>query len=366
MAVTWASALSWRLGRHYLGDQRATSVEDVVDRLVAVPAWSGDAGTAIRLRLTHPVPGDVDVAIAAGRVFVTYAFRGATHLMTPSSAAVHLALRCAGRQWELASWRRHYGVEPQDWPRLRAAVRDALGGGPLTQQELGRAVTADPAYAHLLPAFTDRSHTFLKPFGWQGDLCFSPSPGAATFRLLDGLPGWSGLAELDDAGPRAVRAYLATYGPATVDRVHYWLGEGLSAGRRRIDGWIGDLGDEVAALPIEGAEALCLARDAESLTASTPSEEVVLLPGSDQWVLGPGTSVTHVVPAEHRAVATRGANLVLVGGRVRGTWKVDHGTLRTQWFDGEDAAGPAALSGPVERLSAALGRELQVPARVTG
>ena len=360
MAVTWAAALGWRLRRHYLEDERAESVEAVVGRLVALPAWSGDAGTAIRLRLAHPAQGELAAAIAEGRIFATYAFRGATNLMTPSSASVHLALRCAGRQWELASWRKHYRLQPEDWPRLRATVRDALRDGPLTQHELALAVTKDPAYRHLLSAFDDRSHTFLKPFGWQGDLCFSQSEGAPTFRLLESVPGWTGLVELDDAGPRAIRAYLAAYGPATRDRIHYWLGEGLSAGRKRIAGWIGRIDDGLAAVSIEGAEALCLAEHAEAITSAVASDRVVLLPGSDQWILGAGTSDTRIVAAEHRRTATRGANLVLMGGRVRGTWKVDHNTIQVQWLDGVSAAAPSSVATAADRLSSALGRHLQV------
>jgi hypothetical protein len=333
MALTWASALSWRLGRQYLDDDGAGSVSAVVDRLVAVPAWSGDAETAIRLRRAEPVPDEVAAAIAAGDVFATYAFRGATHLMTSSSASVHLAVRCAGRQWELASWRKYYGLEPEDWPRLRATVREALRGGPLTQHELALAVTKDPAYRHLLAAFDDKSHTFLKPFGWQGDLCFSPSEGAPTFRLLESVPGWTGLVELDEAGRRAIRAYLAAYGPATRDRIHYWLGEGLSAGRKRISRWIEQIADELAVLSIAGTEALCLAEHAEAIGSAKESDRVVLLPGFDQWVLGAGTSDTSIVPAEYRAVVTHGANLALVGGRVRGTWKVDDSTVHVEWFE---------------------------------
>ncbi len=333
MPVTWASALSWRLGRQYLDERAAESVRAVVDRLVAVPAWSGDAGAAIRVRLDAPEEDAVAAAIAAGGVFVTYAFRGATHLMTTSSASVHLAIRCAGRQWELPSWRKHYGLEPQDWTRLRATVREALRGGPLTQHELASAVAEDPAYRHLFPAFTDRSQTLLKPFGWQGDLCFGPSHGAPTFRLLESVPGWAGIAELDDAGPRAIRAYLGAYGPATPDRIHYWLGEGLSAGRKRIARWIDQMADELAVLSIEGAEVLCRTEDADAIGSAQESDRVVLLPGLDQWVLGAGTADPSIVPAEHRAVVTRGANLALVGGRVRGTWTSHDGTTAVRWFE---------------------------------
>ena len=364
MALTWASVLGWRLRRHWLGDELAGSVQEVVDRLVAVPAWSGDATTAIRLRLAEPADEGDDVARAVdeGRVVSTYSFRGATHLMTPASAAVHLSLRCAGRQWERASWRTHYRLEPQDWPRLRSMVRDALRDGPLTQPELAAAVAQDPAYAHLRSAFENPSHTFLKPFGWQGDLCLGSADGRVTFRLLESIPGWSGLVDLDEAGPRAIRAYLSAYGPATPDRIEYWLGQGLSAGRRRLAGWLDGMRDELVPLTVERTEVLCLAEHVDEVRAQPESDLVVLLPGSDQWVLGAGTSDPHVVPPAHRQAATRGRNLVLVGGTARGTWTSADGAVSVEWFDGETRVHGSPLADATARLAGALGRDLTPPA----
>ena len=52
---------------------------------------------------------------------------------------IYLALRSAGRQWELPSWVEYYRLGPADWPDFRAAVREALSDGPLTVAELGEA-----------------------------------------------------------------------------------------------------------------------------------------------------------------------------------------------------------------------------------
>ena len=140
--------------------------------------------------------------------------------MTPSSASVHLALRSAGRQWELRSWREYYGLRAGG---LAASAGNGAGGaadGPLTQHELAVAVPEDPAYHHLLPFFDDRSHTLLKPLGWQGDLCFSPGDGeGASFRSLrDASPAGPASPSSTTPARGAIRAYLAAYGPATADR----------------------------------------------------------------------------------------------------------------------------------------------------
>lgn len=95
------------------------------------------------------------------------------------------------------------------------------------------------------------------------------------------------------APPRRIRRRAVE---AVVDRLQYWLGEGLSAGRKRITRWIAALGKELVELVFEGGTALCLAEQADEIRGAEPSDQVVFLPGSDQWVLGAGTSDEHVVP----------------------------------------------------------------------
>src|SRR6266702_5240424 len=224
--------------------------------------------------------------------------------------------------WELPSWQSFYGLTPSDWPMLREAVRDALGGGPLTREELGAAVTARPKFRHLGCAFADGSGTLLKPFAWQGDLSFGPPrDGRATFQRLDVNPRWAGVPDLE-AGMRAVEAYFLAYGPATPDHVRYWLGHGLGAGRKRIQSWISGLGDRLTAVDIDGQSAYLLREDLEELATTPTTTAVRLLPRYDQWVLGPGTADAHVVPPATRTVVSRGPNIVIVGGIVAGTWSL--------------------------------------------
>ena len=85
------------------------------------------------------------------------------------------------------------------------------------------------------------------------------------------MPGWAGLPDVDEAGRRAVAAYFRTYGPASPDRLQYWLGEGLSAGRKAIRGWLDDLGDRLVSLDVEGETTLVLQEDVEELAAAHPA-----------------------------------------------------------------------------------------------
>lgn len=352
---TWAAALAWRLKRHHLEPGHAAgSVEAVVERLIAVPAWSGDPELAIRTRLAQSGPDAIDQAITDGSLIKVFAFRGATHLMTPGRAADHLALRAEGRMWERPSWRSHYALEPEDWPPLRAAVREALSDGPLTAGELAAAVTGQTRFSHLSEPLS-RLDTFLKPFFWQGDVCFGPPrEGQATLQALADNPRWPGIPDLDDAGRCAVTAYLAAYGPATAAHLHYWLGEGLGAGRRRIEGWLEDLDEVLTRVDVEEEESLVLSEHAEELVATPPSRSVLLLAGHDQWALGPGTGDRHVVPPADRPAVTRGSSLVIVGGVVRGTWRVQSGTLTVTPWGGADLPD-AELAAEMARVGVMIG-----------
>lgn len=337
------------------------SVAGVVRRLCAVPGQLDSAAElAVRARRQRSGSGEVARALAEGRIIRTFAFRGATHLLTPEDGGAHLALRAASRMWELPSWQSFYGLAPSDWPRFREAVREALADGPMTRDELGAAVTARPKFRHLGFAFADGAGTLLKPLAWQGDMSFGPSrDGRATFQRLDSNPRWAGLPDLDEAGTRAIEAYFQAYGPATPDHVQYWLGEGLGVGRKRVQSWIAGFGDRLAEVDIDGDSAYVLREDLEELAATRETAAVRLLPGHDQWVLGPGTADTHVVPPARRRLVSRGANLVILAGVVSGTWSLSHDQIVVGWFAEAGPPPQEALGDEVARLATILSRPLQ-------
>jgi DNA glycosylase AlkZ-like len=360
VSLSWNQALAWRMRQQLLDPVGTESVAGVVRRLGAIPAQvDAAAELAVRARRERSRSGEVTRALAEGRIIKTFAFRGATHLLTPEEGGAYLALRAASRMWELPSWQSFYGLTPSDWPRLRETVREALADRPMTRDELGAAVTARPKFRHLGFAFAEQSWTLLKPLAWQGDMSFGPPrDGRATFQRLDRNPRWAGVPDLDEAGMHAVEAYFRAYGPATPDHVHYWLGNGLGAGRKRIRSWIAGFGDRLAAVDIAGESAYILREDLERLAATPATTAVRLLPGYDQWVLGPGIADAHVVPPARRTLVTGKANLVIAGGVVSGTWSVAGYQVVVAWFA---EAGPPprdALAEQVAWLAMILDRPL--------
>ena len=271
--MTWARALAWRLGRQLLDRSSPASVVDVVGRLGAVPAWPDiTAELSVAARRRDGRHGDVARALGAGTLVKAYVFAGATHLMTPHGAGDYIALRASSRMWELPSWVRHYGLTPEDWPTFRAYVREALADGPLTRTELVAALGRSRRYRHLAGYVAEGNDTLLKPLTWQGDMGLGIGrDGEPAFVRLDRTPGWAGVPELDEAGPRVVETYFRTYGPGPVERVESWLGQGLGVKRRSVRRWIDGLGDRLVALTIEGETAFLLSGDVHDASTARPS-----------------------------------------------------------------------------------------------
>ncbi|MDR7255735.1 hypothetical protein J2X46_004752 [Nocardioides sp. BE266] len=353
-AVSRSQALAWRLRRQHLVAGAADAVE-VVRTLAAVSVFGSDPDLSVRRRLADPGgPGEVQRALTDGRLLRTFSFRGSVQVMAPETAGCYLAVRAAGRQWALKSWVEHYRLAADDWPDLREVVRDVVADGPVPPQAVAAALDGHPRFGHLAAEFSEPNITLIKPLCWQGDVVLGPDLGD---RLMLQSPeatlGWAGIPPLDEAGPRTVLDYVAGYGPTTPEHLTYWLGGGLSAGRSRLTRWWAEVQDRLAEVDVEGERRWVLAEHVAELVDVRPEGHVALLPGKDDWVMGPGTKDVWVVPAGHRTAMTRGANPVVVDGVVHGTWTVDEEAVTVTCPLSGDAA-----DAEVARLSTLLGRTL--------
>jgi hypothetical protein len=246
---------------------------------------------------------------------------------------------------------------------LRRAAWSALEGGPLTREELGAAVSRRRGLRHVGDALGSSWGTLLKPLAWHGDLCFGPSrENRVTFmRPEDASPRWAGLPDPEEAASIAGAAYFSAYGPTTIEAFGNWLAGGWF-GKRRLHAVFAALEPRLAEIDLEGERAYVLDEDLAGLVATSPTTAVRLLPGFDQYVLGPGTGDGHVVPSGRRAAVSRQSGwispVVLRGGVVSGTWELDGDAVRVSWF-GEAGTPPrSALCAEVARLAAIVDREL--------
>lgn len=363
--VTWNQVRAWRMQRHLLDPIAGASPTEVVHRLCGVQTQVASAAElAVRLRMRESRPGEVGRALSAGRLIKTWAMRGALHLLTPEDAGAFLSLMAAGRSWERPSWQRYFGVGAAEMEELRRVVRQALDGAVLTREQLTAAVVAHRGLAHVGEGLASGWGTLLKPLAWQGELCFGPSQGNRATFVAPKLASsdWTGLLPVEEAAPLAVASYLAAYGPATFDNFASWLAGGWF-GKRRVRSWFEALGDRVAHVDVEGDPAYLLAEHLDDVMAASPSSAVRLVPGFDQYVLGPGTADRHVVPLARRAAVSKPGGwispLVIAGGEIRGIWELDDDRVQIGWFAEAGRIPQRAIKAEVARLSSILERPLE-------
>jgi hypothetical protein len=364
--VTWPQVLAWRMRRHYLDPVGDRPVAEVVRRLCGVQAQvASSAELAVRVRRKSSTSGEIARALRDGRLVKTWAMRGTLHLLTPEDAGVFLSLLAEGRMWERPSWERWFGITPKQMETLRVVVREALDGNVLTREELVAVVIRRRGFGHVGDAMREGWGSLLKPLAWQGDLCFGPSQGArVTFtRPEQASARWAGVPEPDDAAPIAITAYLRCHGPGTAQGFRNFVTRGR-LGARRVRGWFDELRPRLAEVEVSGERAYVMPEHLEALVSTKPSRALRLVPGFDQFVMGPGTDDGHVVPATRRRDVSKQSGwispVVLVGGVVSGTWELAGDALAVAWFKEAGAVPRTALQAEAARLGAILSRELEL------
>jgi hypothetical protein len=371
ISISWPAALAWRLERQFLEPVGSMPVADVVRRLGGVQAQvASSAELGVRVRREASEAGEVDVALAEGRLIKTWAMRGTLHLLTPDNGAALLSLITAARPWARPAWDRYFDMNEERWEAFREAVREALDGATLSREELIEAIVARRGLEHVGEELRSSWGTMLKPLAWQGDLCFGPTRGTrVTFRRpADVSPGWIGLPPREEAASIAVATYFGAYGPATLDAFYQWMGGGWLR-KRDLKRMAEAPGSALAEVDVEGERAYVLAEHAGALAAARPTTAIRLVPGFDAWVLGPGSKNAHVVPTARRAVVSRQAGwispVVVAGGVVAGTWQLDGSRALIDWFGEAGRTPRRALGAEVDRLARMLGRGLDPEIRVT-
>jgi hypothetical protein len=352
--LTWPQVHAWRLQRQFDG----AGPVDVVRRLCGVQAQvlsAAEQAVAVRLGTT---PSGLSAAMDDGLLLRTWAMRGTLHVLHPQEAAAALALVSTARTWTKGSWQKTF-LSASDLDRLTAAVVDLLADGrPHTREELVAHVT-NTAGAEVAGHVASSWGAALKPLAWQGFLCNGPSLGTrVTFtRPQDVVADWTGLPDVDEAAARLIPAYLAAFGPASPATFDAWLVRGATS-KPMLQQWFSDLGEQVTPVDVEGVALVARAEDVNALATTTASDVVRLLPAFDQFVLGPGTTDGHLVPAQHRADVSRTGGwispVVATCHGVVGTWTADAGRIAVQLFD--DAPVPAAptLEAEIVRVEGLL------------
>lgn len=361
MKVTADQAFAWRMRRQFADPRGDASAGEVAGRLCGVQAQVASAAeTAVGLRQVTPKTGEVKGCLADRSLVKTWAMRGTLHLLRPAEMGAFLPLIASARTWERPVWQRAFGATPKEVSELTDAVSAILDGAVLTRDDLVTALVADRRFASMEEQLRSGWGALLKPLAWQGALCHGPGQGGkVTFtspaRLI---PEWKGLPAPEEAAPIAIAAYLGAYGPATPEAFDAWLSRG-SLRKTVVRRWFAEMGERLTEVEVDGRTAYILTEHAGELAGCEPSRSVRLLGAFDQYVLGPGTNDTGMLPAEHRSKVSRAGGwispVVIVGGRIAGVWEPTGEEIVVSLF-------PGAGEPPVEALEA----EAAHVARVSG
>lgn len=363
-AFTWDGVLAWRMRRHLLDRPPGLAPADVVARLAGVQAQVATAAEqAVAVRRAD-ARGGLDELLAQRAALRTWAHRGTLHVLAPEQAPAHLALLAAARSWEKGAWQREFATAAQI-AELAAAAAAVLPGAVLTREELSAALIEHTGDAGLRDALGSGWGAVLKPLAWQGLLCNAvPRDGRVTFTSpATWLPSWPGLPEPDAAASLVIPAYLGVHGPATPETFDAWLLRGATR-KATLRGWFARLVDEgtLSVVDVEGEALHARTADLDDLADARPTGRVRLLPAFDQYVLGPTTRDIHVLAAHRRAAVSRAAGwispVVVVDGRIAGTWTADGDALVVELFAEAEPVDREALAAEATFLERVLGRGL--------
>ncbi|MGI9100467.1 MAG: winged helix DNA-binding domain-containing protein [Solirubrobacteraceae bacterium] len=369
--LSWASVLAWRMARQ--GLQRRVPAADwpqVVARICGLHAQvHSSAELTLWARVDDLAPDAVTRALRTDRTLVkTWAMRGTLHLLPAGELATWVGAQGALRpRYETASWRKAFGMSSAEAVALLDAIRTALAGEPMTRDELADAVAAQLGDARLGEAVRGSWGTMPKLAAFAGDVCFAPPAGQKVrFTRPDRWlgDGWAPAAA-HDAMAEVVRRHLAAYGPASRESFARWFGMSSAAQAGKL---VTALGDEVAAVSVEGREGWMLADDVAAAARAVPSGSVALLPAFDQYVVAAPREDSPALATEHRARVYRPQGwlspVVLVDGRMEGVWRHERKggrlTVRIEPFGAADEQMRAKAEAQARRLAAFLGGELEL------
>ncbi len=312
--MTGAEITSGRLHHQLLAGAAPSSPGDVVRSLLAMQGQDYLASLwAVAVRTPAATERDVEDAFLRRELVRTWPMRGTLHVVAAEDARWMTELLAPKVIRGQARRYRELGLDEEVLARCRAALEGALEGD--------RRLTRPAANTLLdgigVPAGQARNHVF----GYLAMRCVLV--GAAregkqpTFALLDewapsarSLPREESLAEL-------ARRYFESHGPATERDLMWWSGLTLTEVRAAV----ALVAAELETTTIAGVTYW----SGPGEVAPVARTALHLLPSFDEYLLGYRDRSAALDPA-HATGVNPGGNgvfnpLVVIGGRVRGTWK---------------------------------------------
>ena len=310
-----------RLINQRITDHPFTQPAEVVAWLGAMQAqdFSGTLW-AIGLRMKEASEQQVEQAISERQIVRTWPMRGTLHFVAAKDVRWLLQLLTPRIIAQAAGRYRQLELDAATFAASQAVfVRALQGGKQLTREELyqrleeaGIVTTGQRGYHLLCRAAQD------------GLICFgAPSDTQQTFTLLDEWIPASKPLSREEALAELARRYFNSHAPATLQDLMRWAGISTADAKialaavakeliqEKIDGEIYWMPPHVAAT--------------EHDSDLRASDNLYLLPGFDEYILGYGKRDAVLDPAYASAICPGGNGVfyptIVSNGRVVGTWK---------------------------------------------
>jgi hypothetical protein len=376
-AVTtdWRRVLALRLERHHLASRTTPDrLVDVVGEMVGLHAQvMSSAELQAAARIDGLRPSDVRDALSDQRSLVkAWSFRGTLHLLTPDDLAEFVVAAATRERWHEDVWLRFVGMTEEEAERLIGVVGDVLSDEPMTRADLADSVASrmsDPSFATRLRTGWG---SYLGAPGQRGELIFGPNAGRnVTFvhpsRWLDRPIS---LAERPDAGEpidafaRMIVRFLAAFPGSSRDMIKRWWGAPRA-------GLVSDALEHVpvslSAVDVDDVRTFVRTSDLAALERQKPFRGVRLLPGFDPFTNELPRRVESILPVAHHGDVYRTAGwvtpLVLVDGRIGGTWELDPGRrplVHVRRWSSWPREARSELAAEIDRIAAFLDKPLAI------
>lgn len=316
------NAASWKFVRHRLQSQRllgspCRTVHDVVQWLAAVQAQDyAGAKWALGLRLRNADDHTIEAAFTDGTILRTHLLRPTWHFVTAGDIRWLLALTAPRVHAANAYMYRKTGLDGATFRRSETALQNALQGGRhLTRDEVRGALQQ----ARVSTEGGLRLAYLLMHAELEGLICSGPRIGKQfTYALLDERVAPARPVAREAALAELAQRFVRSRGPASVDDFAKWSGLTRSDARAGFDSVTSTFEREIVdGVTHWSASAPRAVRHAGGTTAH-------LLSVYDEYVSGykdRSAMASAPVAAGLKAMGNALTHIVVVDGRVVGTWK---------------------------------------------
>jgi len=376
LATDWSHVLALRLARQHLADR--TTPEHLVDVVGEMVGLHAQVMSSAELQAAARIDGlrrdDIRDALADHRSLVkAWSFRGTLHLLTPDDLADFVVASVTRERWREEVWLRYVEMTSEQVEALIRAVGNTLTDEPITRARLADAIAGNLTDTAMGTKLRTGWGTFLGPPAQRGELAFGPPQGQnVTFvhpskwlRRPIALAERPNAGEPIDALARMIARFLATFPGSSRDMIGRWWG---AARAGLVNTALERLPVDVAEVEVDGLRTWVRTVDIPALEAAEPFRGVRLLPGFDPFTNELPRRVESILPVVHHDDVYRTAGwvtpLVLVDGRIGGTWEIAGSTKRgvvnvARWSSWRRAA-PPELEAEVDRVAAFLNRRLAI------